>query len=126
MLKCLDLTLSKFQMWLYPGDYKSWGRSHTSFGNKYHVLNSATGDRSLQFLWNETPGRVDIRGLASLEAFTIGFWMKTEAFTIGFWMKTGDRLNKGTPFSYGTSDQSNELLLYNYQEFQLIIHGERR
>ena len=115
MLKCLDLTLSKFQMWLYPGDYKSRGRSHTSFGNKYHVLNSATGDRSLQFLWNETPGRVDIRGLASLEAFTIGFWMKT-----------GDRLNKGTPFSYGTSDQSNELLLYNYQEFQLIIHGERR
>jgi len=81
----------------------------------YFVLNSTTADRSLQFSRNENPGRVSIRDLASLEAFTIGFWMKTD-----------DKLNKGTPFSYGTSEQSNELLLYNYQEFHLIIHGESR
>lgn len=79
------------------------------------MLNSATADRSLQFSRNEAPGRVNILDLTSLEAFTIGFWMKTD-----------DKLNKGTPFSYGTSEQRNELLLYDYQEFQLIIHGERR
>lgn len=85
------------------------------FNIKYHVLNSTAADRSLQFSMNGTPGRVDIRDLTSLEAFTIGFWMKTD-----------DKLNKGTPFSYGTSENSNELILYNYQEFQLIIHGESR
>lgn len=76
---------------------------------------SDNADRSLQFSRNEAPGRVNILDLTSLEAFTIGFWMKTD-----------DKLNKGTPFSYGTSEQKNELLLYNYQNFQLIIHGERR
>lgn len=48
------------------------------------------------------------------------------AFTVCFWMKTDDETNKGTPFSYSTTSTSNELLVYNYQNFVLYINGEKR
>ncbi|XP_078366844.1 neuronal pentraxin-2-like [Oculina patagonica] len=72
-------------------------------------------DQSLRFERYGTSTRVSVQKFPKLEAFTVCFWMKTD-----------DKLNYGTPFKYSTPKQSKELLLYNYQEFQLIIHGENR
>ena len=41
-------------------------------------------------------------------------------------MKTDDRENSGTPFSYSTTSEKNELLLYNYKNFVLYVHGNNR
>ncbi|KAM7432555.1 biological adhesion [Porites harrisoni] len=60
-------------------------------------------------------GYVIIRDFPNLVALTVCFWMKTE-----------DKENDGTPFSYSTSGTSNELLLYNYRNFQLFIHNQKR
>ncbi|XP_067054959.1 neuronal pentraxin-2-like [Acropora muricata] len=49
-----------------------------------------------------------------------------QAFTLCLWMKTDDSENWGTPFSYSTSSADNELLLYNYKNFDLKVHGEGR
>ena len=49
-----------------------------------------------------------------------------KAFTLCLWMKTDDREHSGTLFSYSTTSQSNELVLYNYQNFELYVHGYKR
>lgn len=45
------------------------------------------------------------------------------AFTIEFWMKSSDTTNSGTPISMSDGTQHNEILLYNYQNFDLYLEG---
>lgn len=47
-------------------------------------------------------------------------------FTVCFSMKAGPGGQKGTPFSYAVPGSNNELLIYNYKNFQLFIGGEVR
>ena len=49
-----------------------------------------------------------------------------KAFTLCLWMKTDDREHSGTPFSYSTTSEKNELLLYDYKNFVLYVHGITR
>ena len=52
--------------------------------------------------------------MPSLNVFTVCFWMKSSAS------------NKGTPFSYAVQGEDNELLLFNYKDFDLRIGGEKK
>ncbi|MCK4388118.1 MAG: S8 family serine peptidase [Dehalococcoidia bacterium] len=45
------------------------------------------------------------------------------ACTIEFWMKSSDTTNSGTPISMSDGTQHNEILLYNYNNFNLYIEG---
>jgi len=79
-------------------------------------LTSLAGDYSLQFS--------TLQGMAAY--VIIREFTNLTALTVCFWMKTDDKKNSGTPFSYSTFEESNELLLLNYQKFELFIHGEKR
>ncbi len=43
--------------------------------------------------------------------------------TIAFWMRTSDTTKSGTPFSYAVIGSDNELLIYNYRNFDIFIKG---
>jgi len=38
-------------------------------------------------------------------------------------MKTADKGNEGVPLSYAVSATYNELLLYNYKNFNFVVKG---
>ena len=43
------------------------------------------------------------------------------AVTVCLWMRSADQTNTGTPFSYAVSASSNELLLFDYKDFEIIM-----
>ena len=47
-------------------------------------------------------------------------------FTVCFWMKSGDKDNYGTPFSYATLQEDNEVIptfvYYDYVTYDLTIY----
>lgn len=45
------------------------------------------------------------------------------AITVSFWMKSNDNVNTGTPFSYASSVSDNSFLIYDYNNFQILING---
>ncbi|MDF7800708.1 FG-GAP-like repeat-containing protein [Pontiellaceae bacterium B1224] len=47
----------------------------------------------------------------------------TTAFTAEFWMKTADTSKGGTPISYARSGQFNEVLLFDYRNFDPHVGG---
>ena len=47
------------------------------------------------------------------------------ASTVCFWMKSSSS-NAGTPFSYAVQGEDNELLLFNYKDFDLRIGGKKK
>uniref|UniRef100_UPI00356B17CC FG-GAP-like repeat-containing protein n=1 Tax=Pontiella sp. TaxID=2837462 RepID=UPI00356B17CC len=47
----------------------------------------------------------------------------TTAFTAEFWMKTADTSKDGSPFSYARSGQDNEVLLFDYRNFDPHVGG---
>ena len=47
-------------------------------------------------------------------------------FTLCFWMKSNDTKNKGSPLSYFLKEEDNELLIYNYKSFRLVINGQQK
>jgi hypothetical protein len=46
------------------------------------------------------------------------------ALTISFWMKTDDAAYNGTVISYATRHETNATLIYNYQDFQIMLGQE--
>ena len=46
-----------------------------------------------------------------------------KAVTFCLWMKTADKGNEGVPLSYAVSATYNELLLYNYKNFNFVVKG---
>ena len=74
-------------------------------------------DFDLQFPKQDAPitDFVHILGMSSLKQFTTCFLMKGDISGSG-----------GTPFSYAVPGSNNELLVHNYNAFQLFIGGEVR
>ena len=54
-----------------------------------------------------------------------GFRQPLDEFTICFWMTSDDKNNYGTPFSYATSSEDNELTITDYNGFVLSVAGEK-
>ena len=54
-----------------------------------------------------------------------GFRQPLDEFTMCFWMTSDDRNNYGTPFSYATSTEDNELTITDYNGFVLSVAGEK-
>ena len=54
-----------------------------------------------------------------------GFHQPLDEFTICFWMTSDDKNNYGTPFSYATSSEDNELTITDYNGFVLSVAGEK-
>ena len=44
-----------------------------------------------------------------------------KAVTLCLWMKTADKENHGTLLCYAVSGADNELVLYDYKNFQLFV-----
>ena len=64
---------------------------------------------SLYFPQQQVTDYANVWGMKRLGNFTVCFWMDSNA------------TNRGTPFSYATSESANELLIYNYDDFELTI-----
>ncbi|RKY05206.1 hypothetical protein DRP77_01660, partial [Candidatus Poribacteria bacterium] len=47
----------------------------------------------------------------------------SDAVTIEFWMKSSDSQNPGTPISYASASDANELGIYNYTNFDVRVAG---
>ncbi|MCD6506141.1 Ig-like domain-containing protein, partial [Candidatus Poribacteria bacterium] len=47
----------------------------------------------------------------------------SDAVTIEFWMKSSDKQNPGTPISYASASDANELGIYNYTNFDVRVAG---
>ncbi|MBM3239117.1 T9SS type A sorting domain-containing protein [Candidatus Poribacteria bacterium] len=47
----------------------------------------------------------------------------TNALTVEFWMKSSDESREGTPISYASTADDNDLLIYNYQSFNIHVAG---
>ncbi|MBN2389765.1 MAG: hypothetical protein JXR84_03515 [Anaerolineae bacterium] len=43
--------------------------------------------------------------------------------TVSFWMRSRDEAKTGTPLSYACSEQTNELLVFNYNNLTIYING---
>ena len=71
-------------------------------------------DYDLEFTEEGTSDYVQLWGMPDLKQFTVSFRMKTK------------KANPGTPFSYGSSAEYNDLLIFNYANFYLYIGGEYR
>ena len=50
----------------------------------------------------------------------------TENVTVEFWMNTSDTANSGTPYSYATSSNSNEFLIFDYTGFTIYRAANSR
>ena len=48
------------------------------------------------------------------------------AMTVAFWVNTTDKSNFGTPLSYATGNQDNELSITDYNGFTLYVNGENK
>ena len=48
------------------------------------------------------------------------------AVTVCLWIKTTDTRGKGTPLSYAVSGGDNELILYDYRNFEVHINNHGR
>jgi len=46
-----------------------------------------------------------------------------EAVSVTMWLGTSDRLNQGTPLSYATDEQDNELAITDYNGFVVYVAG---
>lgn len=46
--------------------------------------------------------------------------------TVAFWVNTTDKANFGTPLSYATTENDNELSITDYNGFALYVHGENK
>ena len=53
---------------------------------------------------------------------TCPVWMRPPSV---LWMKSSAS-NAGTPFSYAVQGEDNELLLFNYKDFDLRIGGKKK
>jgi len=47
-----------------------------------------------------------------------------DAITVSVWLRTSDRLNQGTPLSYATDQQDNELAITDCNGFVVYVAGE--
>ena len=45
---------------------------------------------------------------------------------MAFWIRTSDRANFGTPLSYATASQDNELSVTDYGGFTFYVHGHNK
>jgi len=79
-----------------------------------YVSGYPTTGYALHFPHQGVTDYANVWGMRSLTQFTVCFWMKSSAS------------NPGTPFSYAVPGQDNELLIYNYNGFELFIGGERK
>ncbi len=52
------------------------------------------------------------------------FSSPTANATVEFWMKSDDLVNEGTPVSYASSGSFNDLIVYNYKDFDIYIAGQ--
>ena len=50
-----------------------------------------------------------------------GFMSDLLEFTICFWMQTEDKDNYGTPFSYATKHEDNEVITTNQYDISILI-----
>lgn len=78
-----------------------------------YVSGYPTTGYALHFPHRGVTDYANIWGMRSLTQFTVCFWMKSSAS------------NSGTPFSYNAvPGQDNELLIINYNDFDLWVGGE--
>ncbi|CAH3118586.1 unnamed protein product [Pocillopora meandrina] len=78
--------------------------------------NSSVAGYTLQFLHKGNKDHVIItRGMPNLSAVTVCLWIKTT-----------DNGNGGTPLSYVVSGARNELLLFDYRNFEVYINNHGR
>ena len=71
---------------------------------------------ALRFPRKGTSDYVMTRGMPNLTAVTVCLWIKT-----------ADTGNEGTPLSYAVSAGSdNELILYDYRNFKVLVGGTAR
>ena len=71
---------------------------------------------ALRFPTKGTSDYVMTRGMPNLTAVTVCLWIKT-----------ADTGNEGTPLSYAVSAGSdNELILYDYRNFEFFVGGTGR
>lgn len=73
-----------------------------------------TTDYALEFPTKNVSDYVHIWGMPSLTKFTVCFWMKS------------NDSGKGALFSYAVPGQSNELLISNYNSFNVRIGNVER
>ena len=66
-------------------------------------------DYALHFPSQGVTNYANIWGMRSLTEFTVCFWMKSSS------------TNDGVPFSYAVPGQANELLIFDYANFRLVI-----
>ncbi|XP_078356032.1 uncharacterized protein LOC144640838, partial [Oculina patagonica] len=78
------------------------------------TLEKEGADYGLLFPRKGTNDYVITRGMPSLTAVTMCFWMKT-----------ADKGNRGVPLSYATSKDHNELAIWDYRKFQIFVGGTR-
>ena len=72
-------------------------------------------DYALEFPTAGVNNYVNIWGMPSLTEWTVCFWMKSS-----------DSTTRGTAFSYAVSGMDNELLILNYENFHIHVHGAVR
>ena len=65
------------------------------------------------------------KGISDYVIITSGMPNLT-AVTVCLWIKTTDTRNEGTPLSYTVSGAREELLLYNYRNFEVYINDHGR
>ena len=75
----------------------------------------AVDNYTLLFLRKGTSDYVITRDMPNLKAVTFCLWMKS-----------ADKGNDGTPLSYAVSARANELLLYSYRNFKLVVGNSWR
>ena len=83
----------------------------------FNKLTLSITDYALQFL-NKESHLAGVHVAAGLPDLT--------QFTLCFWMKSNDTENRGSPFSYSVKEEDNELLIYNYKSFRLVINGQQK
>lgn len=71
-------------------------------------------DYDLEFPTEGTSDYVQLWGMPALTQFTVCFRMKT------------DKVNDGTPFSYSSSADDNDILFFDYTDFDFWVGGEKR
>ncbi|KAJ7380290.1 hypothetical protein OS493_011006 [Desmophyllum pertusum] len=77
--------------------------------------NKVAADYALLFARKGTSDYVITRGMPSLTAVTVCFWMKT-----------ADRGNAGAPLTYAVSGTGNEFTLLDYRNFRLYVGDSHR